>query len=187
MCAQPLASEHSHVVNLESRSLLCTCRSCTLLFTHQGAAQGKYRAVPDRYLHTPSYALSEAQWEQLQIPVKMAFFFYNSSLRRHVAFYPSPAGSTESLLGLEAWQELAGSHPLIRILEPDVEALLVYGRPSGAFDSFLVPIHECYRLVGEVKLHWKGFHGGERAWSEIEAFFASLREKSRPLEAASTA
>jgi len=33
MCAEPIADEHQHVVNLESRVLMCTCRGCYLLFT----------------------------------------------------------------------------------------------------------------------------------------------------------
>ena len=38
MCTAPVAEEHPHVVDLESRSLLCTCRPCALLFTTPGAA-----------------------------------------------------------------------------------------------------------------------------------------------------
>ena len=53
MCAEPVGDGHSHVVNLDSRQIMCTCRACYLLFTHQGAAGGRYRAVPDRYLHDP--------------------------------------------------------------------------------------------------------------------------------------
>lgn len=183
MCAVPIETGHSHVVNIETRALQCACRACYLLFTHDGAAQGKYRAVPDRYLHDPSFVMTEGLWERLQIPVKMAFFFYNSSQERFVAFYPSPAGATESLLGLEAWEELAAAHPLVLRLAPDVEALLVHGRTEGGFDCFLVPIHACYELVGHVKRHWKGFHGGAEAWSEIETFFGGLRSRSRPLAA----
>ena len=179
MCTQPIPDEHSHVVNVASRNLLCVCRACYLLFTHEGAAGGKYRAVPERYVYDASFQLSDARWDELQIPVKMAFFFFNSQLGRFVAFYPSPAGATESLLGLEAWDEIARANPSIATLQPDVEALLVYGRREGTFDCFLVPINACYELVGRVKLRWKGFDGGEEAWRDIELFFSGLREKSR--------
>ena len=50
MCGEPIPDEHEHVVNTESRSLMCTCRGCWLLFTADGAGGGRYRAVPDRYL-----------------------------------------------------------------------------------------------------------------------------------------
>ena len=121
---------HSHVVNLDSRQIMCTCRACYLLFTHQGAAGGRYRAVPDRYLHDQAFGLGEAQWDALQIPVRVAFFFNNSDLGRVVAFYPSPAGATESLLPLEAWAEVVAANPVMTDLVPDVEALLV--RRAGA-------------------------------------------------------
>ncbi len=183
MCAAEIPDEHSHVVNTESRSLLCTCRYCYLLFTHEGAAQGKFRAVPDRYLFDPELSLSEGQWDRFQIPVRIAFFFHNSSLGKVVAFYPSPAGATESMLSLDAWEDLAGAVPMAATLAPDVEALIVYAPRGGAFQCYLVPIDACYELTGRVKKSWKGFDGGEEAWSSIDAFFTSVKERSRPPEA----
>ena len=179
MCATPIPDEHAHVVNVESRNLLCTCRACYLLFTSEGAAQGKFRAVPDRHRYAPSFVFGDAQWDALEIPVRIAFFFFNSSLGRVVAFYPSPAGATESQLPLEAWREVAQANPLLDTLAPDVEALLVYGRRDrSGFDCFLVPIDACYELTGVVRQRWRGFDGGAEAWQEIEAFFARLRAKS---------
>jgi hypothetical protein len=180
MCATPIPDEHAHVVNLESRNLLCTCRACYLLFTSEGAAQGKFRAVPDRHRYAPSFAFEDSQWDALEIPVRIAFFFFNSSLGHVVAFYPSPAGATESELPLEAWQEVVQANPVLETLAPDVEALLVYGRQDrSGFDCFLVPIDACYELTGVVRQRWRGFDGGAEAWQEIEAFFARLRAKSR--------
>ncbi len=182
MCGEPIAAEHSHVVNVQSRSLMCTCRPCYLLFTQQGAAQGRYKSVPNRYLYDPSFALSNAQWDEIQIPVKMAFFFVNSELGRFGAFYPSPAGATESLLPLDTWETIMIANPRFAAVEPDVEALLL-NRNGEAFECFLAPIAVCYELVGRVKLHWKGFSGGEEVWREIDTFFADLRQKSRLVEA----
>jgi hypothetical protein len=180
MCAAAIGEEHAHVVNVEMRNLLCACRACYLLFTRAGAAQGKYRAVPDRHLHLPAFVLGPAAWESLQIPVRMAFFFSNSSLGRVVAFYPSPAGATESLLPLDSWQGLVDHNPVLASLEPDVEALLVHGRRGAeSFDSFVVPIDACYELTGIVRRRWKGFDGGEEAWRDIEEFFGRLRARSR--------
>jgi hypothetical protein len=184
MCATPIDDDHPHLVNVQNRKLLCTCRACYLLFTPEGAGQGKYRAVPERYFDCASFQLSDDQWDRLQIPVRMAFFFFNSSLGRFVGFYPSPAGATESLLGLDAWQEIRSANPVLKELQPDVEALLVYGRPGQAFDCFLVPINACYELVGRVKVHWKGFGGGPEAHEQIEKFFAGLRARSTSPEPA---
>jgi hypothetical protein len=181
MCTAPIHEHgHSHVVHLEQRSLLCTCRPCALLFTERGAARGRYRAVPDRYLRDPDFTFTEAQWDELQIPVRMAFFFHNSDLDRPLAFYPSPAGATESLLPLDAWRDGLGASRLGRALEPDVEALLLH-KTGEVSEGLLVPIDACYELVGLVRTHWKGFDGGTEAWERIDAFFADLADRAREL------
>ncbi|WP_214412126.1 DUF5947 family protein [Sphaerisporangium fuscum] len=177
MCDEPLDERHGHVVNTGDRALLCTCRGCHLLLSRGEGAQGRYRAVPERYLYFPSMRLDEADWEELQIPVRTAFFFRNSALDRYVAFYPSPAGATESQLPLASWDRVLAANPELAGAQPDVEAYLVDRRPEG-FACHLVPIDACYTLVGLVRTHWKGFHGGEEAWTAIDGFFADLRRRS---------
>ena len=178
-CGTEIAAKHSHSVNIETRSLLCVCRPCYLLFIHEGAARGKYKAVPERYLYASGMILTDAQWQKLQVPVGIAFFFFNTSLGRMVVFYPSPMGATESLLSLETWDELAGTNPLLATLAPDVEALLVRNvQRRGSFECYIVPIDACYELVGRIRRRWKGFDGGEDAWKEIDAFFAEVRGRS---------
>ncbi|MGH3901982.1 MAG: DUF5947 family protein, partial [Pseudonocardiaceae bacterium] len=136
-----------------------------------------FRAVPERYRYAADVPLAVATWDSIGIPVAMAFFFTNSTLGQTVAFYPSPAGATESLLSLEAWTDLLVAIPTMDDLLPDVEALLVYKGKNG-FEFFAVPIDSCYQLVGLVKMHWKGFDGGEEAWTAIHEYFADLRERS---------
>ncbi|HWD08093.1 MAG TPA: DUF5947 family protein [Actinomycetota bacterium] len=177
LCATPVSAEHDHVVNVETRELKCVCRACYLLFTKEGAAQGKFRAVPDRYLVDPYFQLDKGTWEQIQIPVSMAFFFYNSSLERFVAFYPSPAGATESLLDLDAWREVMAANPSFEGLLPDVEALIVKAE-EDRFECYLVPIDSAYELTAVVRMNWKGFSGGEEVWDNIESFFSTLRGRS---------
>jgi hypothetical protein len=178
-CGVDIGEQHSHAVNTETRSLLCVCRPCYLLFTREGAARGRFKAVPERYLHAPGLILNDAQWNGLQIPVGIAFFFFNTALGRMVVFYPGPAGATESLLSLETWEELAGANPLLATLAADVEALLVRNvQRRGGFECYIVPIDSCYELVGRIRRRWKGFDGGEEAWQEIDGFFADLRSRS---------
>jgi hypothetical protein len=177
MCAEPIGEWHGHVVDVEGRGLMCTCRPCALLFTQDGAARGRYRTVPERYRYAANVPLAEATWDSIGIPVAMAFFFSNSALGQTVAFYPSPAGATESLLSLEAWTDLLAATPTLADVLPDVEALLVHKSANG-FECFAVPIDACYQLVGLVRMHWKGFDGGEDAWTAIHEFFAGLRERS---------
>lgn len=186
MCAAPVADEHQHVVNITSRSLLCTCRPCYLLFAHDDAELA-YRAVPDRYL---SFAgLPAPVWDELELPVGTAFLFVNSSLGRVVAFYPGPAGATESELSLEAWDRLVPSVPGLDTIQPDVEALLVHtpdrsdgaaGAGSTDVQAFLVPIDICYELVGHLRMAWRGFDGGQDVRRRLADFFGQVRDRSRP-------
>lgn len=178
MCTRPIGHEHPHLVNLEQRALMCACRPCALLFESPGAAGGKFRRVPDRRIYDPAFELGEAGWESLRIPVRMAFFFRNSAIDKVVAFYPSPAGATESLLELDSWQALVEANPILTTLVPDVEALLIFGRRGGGFECYVVPITDCYELTGIVRQRWRGFDGGEEVRSNIEAFFDRLRENS---------
>jgi hypothetical protein len=91
--------------------------------------------------------------------------------------YPSPAGSMESMLALEAWAELERQNPILKTLQPDVEALLV-NRIKGARRYYMVPIDKCYELVGTVKTHWRGLSGGSAVWEAINAFFDKLQAAS---------
>jgi hypothetical protein len=178
MCAEPVTDDHPHVVDLESRALLCTCRGCHLLFTDE-QADLRYRAVPDRYLSFPGCRIDPDQWEELQIPVGLAFLFRSSVLDRTVAFYPSPAGATESELPLGTWERIREAHPELTVLRPDVEALLVRqedGRPVVN----LVPVDACYELVGRLRLLWRGFDGGREVHQAMAAFFAKVEARSTP-------
>jgi len=178
MCAESIADRHEHVVNTESRSVLCTCRGCWLLFTSNGAAGGKYRAVPDRCVALGPLSVAAGAWEALQIPVSVAFFFRNSQVGVVTAFYPGPAGATQSLLPLDAWDELVASNHVLTTLVDDVEALLVR-RDERHDEAFVVPIDACYELVGELRRRWKGFGGGTEAHDALDAFFDGLRERAR--------
>jgi Family of unknown function (DUF5947) len=180
MCAEPISDEHSHVVDLESRALMCTCRGCYLLFTAEDA-QLRYRAVPDRYLSFPDFTLDARQYDELEIPVGLAFLFNSSVLDRTVAFYPGPAGATESELPLEAWSRVVESNPQLSVLRADVEALLLRGADQGSeFSCYLVPIDVCYALVGQLRRVWRGFDGGTEAHQAIDDFFADIAARSRP-------
>ena len=143
MCSEAISDEHQHVVNVAGRQMMCVCRGCYLLFT-DSHAQLRYRSVPDRHLSFPDFALDRRTWEALQIPVGLAFFFRNSELDRTVAFYPGPAGATESDLDLEAWTAINSADPRVCLLADDVEALLVRVREDEQPDCYLVPIDACY-------------------------------------------
>ncbi len=182
MCGAPRADDHPHVVNINSRLLMCTCRPCYLLFTHEDADL-VYRAVPDRYLSFET--IPTPVWDELELPVGTAFLFLNSTMERVVAFYPGPAGATESELPLQAWERVVAAVPGLSTLKPDVEALLVHTgeQNENRTTAFLVPIDICYELVGHLRMLWRGFDGGQDVRKRLAEFFAELREKSRPAAA----
>jgi hypothetical protein len=177
-CAVPIESGHGHLIDLKARRIMCSCRPCWLVFEPEGAAQGRYKPVGSRYVEVSDFGVDAAEWDALQIPIALAFFFYNSIEEKMVGFYPGPAGATESLLSLETWGAIAGAHPALSTLEADVEAVLIHRRPECTA-CFVVPIDAAYELVGIIRTSWKGFDGGEEAWRRINAFFADVGEKSR--------
>jgi hypothetical protein len=182
VCAEPVPEDHGHLVDVQARNLLCACRGCYLLFMSEGAGGTHFRAVPDRYLAFPDFQLSPARWDSLQIPVGVAFFFLNSSLDRLAAFYPGPAGATESELPLDAWAEVVAAEPELKALRPDVEAFLVRSDQRGAgrpAECFVVPIDACYELVGHLRQLWQGFDGGREARQAMDAFFDRVRARAR--------
>jgi hypothetical protein len=164
LCGVPIAAEHRHVLELATRDVKCACRPCGLLFE---------RADRLKLIGTDVYRLHEAAvddqlWEDLRLPVDIAFFFRTGGVTK--AYYPSPMGPTESLLTVDI--------PVMEQLTEDVEALLV-NRVRGARRQWIVPIDVCYELVGLIRTRWHGFTGGADVWRELERFYEGLDRRSR--------
>ena len=181
LCAEPIPPHHRHLLNVESREILCACQACSILFYEAAASEGRYRLIPDRHLLLEDFALSDAQWESLRIPVDMAFFFHSDPAERVVAFYPGPMGPTESLLKLETWEALEAENPVLEDLEHDVEALLV-NRTKGARGVFpgsdgpvLQPRWAYPDALAGVERR------GQEVWEEIGRYFEELRGRSRKI------
>lgn len=178
LCSAGLTADHQHLIEPASRRLVCACDACSILFSNQA---GKYRRVPRRVRFLRDFRLSDAQWESLLIPINMAFFFHSVPAGKVISLYPSPAGATESLLALEAWEEIARENPILREMAPDVEALLVnrIGRGGQAeAEYYLAPIDECYKLTGLIRANWRGLSGGAEVWREIGLFFDDLKRRA---------
>jgi hypothetical protein len=182
LCGAVVPGDHRHLLEPATRQLRCACDPCALLFTTEG---GRFKRVPQRIRGVSGFRMTDAQWDALRIPIALAFFFESSVQQRIVALYPSPAGPTESLLPLDTWRDIVDENPVLRELEPDVEALLVdrVDRERGSFTRcYLLPIDECFRLVGLLRMHWKGFAGGDAVWSELGRFFEDLNRKGTVVE-----
>jgi hypothetical protein len=181
LCSAVLPATHRHLLAPFRRQLLCVCDPCALLFKTPDR-EAQYRLIPERYLRLVDFQMSEALWEALQIPVSIVYLFYSTPAGRVVAFYPGPAGATESLLALDQWAELRKCHPLLDGLAADVEALLI-NRLREAREYYLVPIDACYRLVGLLRATWRGLSGGEEAQRAMVGFFEELRARAEPVSA----
>src|ERR1700733_3791957 len=179
LCSAEVSASHPHLVEPGTRKLLCACNACAILFGGMGT---KYKRVSRRVLALENFHLSDGQWESLMIPISMAFFFRSTPDARVVAFYPSPAGATESLLPLETWKDIEDANPVLQELESDVEALLVnrvgYARGFAASEYYVLPIDECYKLVGLIRSSWRGLSGGTEVWQRIGGFFDGLKQRA---------
>jgi hypothetical protein len=179
LCSVGIRPDHPHLIELAQRKLLCTCEACAILFSGQGV---KFKRVPRRVRSIPGFNLSDAEWNGLMVPINMAFFFKSSLENRLMALYPSPAGATESLLALESWDDIVAHNPILNEMESDVEGLLVnrlgYSRGYSAAEYYLLPMDECYKLVGLIRMYWKGLSGGTEVWQELGGYFASLKTRS---------
>lgn len=144
----------------------------------ENVVERKFKLIPRDARGLPHFQLTDGDWEELALPIDLAFIFYSTPHAKVRAFYPSPAGATESLLSLTAWATLVRHNPALRQMQPDVEALLIH-RAGEAREYFLAPIDQCFELVGTIRVHWRGFSGGEEVWREIEKFFCGLREMAR--------
>jgi Family of unknown function (DUF5947) len=180
LCSTVLAHEHPHLVEIRLRQIVCACEACATLF--DGMAGGKYKRVARRAQFLANFQMTDLQWENLMIPINMAFFFQSSLESRVVALYPSPAGAVESLLPLDAWNETVEENPALSRLEPDIEALLVnrvgHAHELSRAEYYIAPIDECYKLVGLIRANWKGLSGGAEVWAEIGRFFSELRAQA---------
>lgn len=168
LCATGLPGNHPHMLDTEARRPLCVCQACSVLFHRPAASEGRYRLVPDRRVRLAGVAPAH-----LGVPVGLAFFVLSDG-GEVTAHYPSPAGATRWEVDGDDWQAVTAACPPLGALAAEVEALLV-NTAGGRSEAWIVPISDCYRLVGVVRQEWQGLSGGERVWKAIEEFFSQLR------------
>jgi hypothetical protein len=175
LCGAIVGHEHQHLIDPAVRKLMCSCDACAILFCQSG--ETKYKRVPRRIRFLKDFAMSDAQWDSLLIPIGLAFFLKSSTEGRVLAMYPGAAGSAESQLALDTWTDIAQENPVLDQMEADVEALLV-NRLNNPAEYYLTPVDKCYELVGLIRSNWRGLAGGPEVWQKIRDFFTEMKEEA---------
>lgn len=170
LCNATIPDDHRHLLHLTERRILCACEACWAL----RSGDAEYRPSGMRTVWLAEFECDQEMWGRFQIPIGLAFFMRSSTSESVLAFYPSPAGATESELDLGAWQELVRRNPELANLDQDAEAL-VANRLSDPHQYVILPIDQCYALVGLIKSRWEGISGGSALDQAVPAFFEQLR------------
>ena len=173
LCRTSLPDDHRHMLHLVDRRIVCTCEACWAL--HSGDAE--YRPTGMRELWLPGFQCDEETWAGFQIPIGLAFFMRSTVTDSVVAFYPSPAGATESELALESWERLVAANPVLEQLDADAEALVV-NRMAQPAEYAILPIDRCYELVGLIKSRWEGISGGSAIAQAVPEYFERIRARA---------
>jgi hypothetical protein len=172
-CGRIIPVDHRHLVDLTEMKFMCTCEMCMVIL----AENSTYKPLPQRFLELEGFNISDSLWSDFLIPVNMAFFVISTKRGGTVAYYPAPTGATESKLKMDAWNKLVQLNPLLNDLAPDLEALLV-NRLDERGQYYIVPIDSCYKLVGMIRVAWKGIFGGNEVNEITRKYFSELKQKS---------
>ena len=173
ICGQGVSEDHRHLLELGERRILCSCEPCIAM----RSGLENYCPVGTRFVWLDDVDFPAELWAAFQLPIGLAFFFRSTGIDAVVALYPSPAGATESELHLESWNKLVELNPILENLEADSEALVV-NRMGDEPQHAIVPIDECYRLVGLIKSTWEGISGGSAIENSVPKFFEYVRHKA---------
>lgn len=82
----------------------------------------------------------------------------------------------------DTWDEIELENPALGEMEADVEALLVnrigHARGFSHPEYYVVPVDECFKLVGLIRSRWQGLAGGTEVWREVARFFEGLKARA---------
>ena len=121
-----------------------------------------------------------SRWEELRIPVDMAFFFHSSAGRARGGVLPEPDGRDRVAARARrvgrSWRRptrcSASWSPTSRRCSSTARA--------ARAQHWLVPIDECYALVGLIRTRWRGLHRRHaRCGRRSAAFFDGLDQRAR--------
>jgi hypothetical protein len=174
LCAAPIAGEHEHVFDPKAARLRCTCPACARLLS--GTSGTALRRVDSFARRLDGLEIDDAAWAKLGVPVGLAFFSLRGPAFAVVASLPGRAGVVETAIPNELWWDLAEEHPALRVLVPEVEALLVR-RTRDRREYFHASIDVCFRLAGLLRSGDGPLSGPEPSF--VDDFFAELDAAAR--------
>lgn len=177
MCGAAVEIAHPHLLDRTTHAIVCACNACALLLSNQQEA--RFLRIPPEVRAVRDLVSDEVQagfeWEALALPIDLVFFIRRAD-GRLLAKYPSPAGAIESSLPVEGVERALASSSAAG-MQPEVQALLV-SRIAGDEAAFVVPIDECYRLTGLIRMKWHGLSGGADVRIAIRDFFAEMHMRA---------
>ena len=173
LCPIGIGEDHRHLLHLVERRIVCVCETCWSL----RSGDPEFRPPGSRTLWLEDFAMADEIWSSFQIPIGLAFLMRSSVSGGIVALYPSPVGATESELDLAAWDALCEANPILDQMEPDAEALIV-NRTGEEHQYAIVPVDQCYRMVGLIKSRWEGITGGRAVEDAVGEFFERVRARA---------
>jgi hypothetical protein len=173
LCPIGIGEDHRHLLHLVERRIVCVCETCWSL----RSGDTEFRPPGSRTLWLEDFVMADEIWSAFQIPIGLAFLLRSSVSGGVVALYPSPVGATESELELTAWDALCAANPVLDQMEPDAEALIV-NRTADEHQYAIVPVDQCYRMVGLIKSRWEGITGGRGVDEAVGQFFERVRARA---------
>jgi len=176
LCAESISVEHEHLLEPDARRVFCACQACAALLSQEQQRQGaRYLRVERRAARLHELEIDDSSWADMGVPVGLAFFSVRARTGEVVATFPGRAGIIESFVPLKAWSELERRFPLLKEIQPDVEALLAR-RTARHQDYFQVSIDHCYELSDLLRSSDAQLSSPELA--VVHGFFARLDEQA---------
>jgi hypothetical protein len=153
---------------------VCACEACWALYS----GDAEYRPTGcGRCGWINASTVTPRRGRAFQIPIGLAFFMRSTVTGGVVAFYPSPAGATESELSLDVLGRAGRAQPVLEHLDPMPRRSSSTAPPSPTSTRSL-PIDDCYALVGLIKSRWEGISGGAAIEQAVPEFFEAIRARS---------
>ena len=177
MCGAPVADAHQHVVNVGNRSLLCACRPCYLLFTHDDAdarLPGGARPLP--VLPGPRCAgvggARAAGRHRLPVP----------QLRPGPGGRVLPRSGRRDRVRAAARRVGRASSPRPRGWRPSspTSRRSWCAPPASGSRRSWCRSTSATSWSGHLRTLWRGFDGGQDVRRRLDEFFDTVRSRSRP-------